>query len=190
MVGVFRDKAVLVIDGGRPRTLTVGSKSPEGVRLIAIEDGGALVDIDGDRQRLRLGEHNVSTSATDDRAGASITLIADSRGHFQTEGSVNGASIRFVVDTGATVIAMGTADATRAGVDWRQGKLSTVMTANGPARSWRVKLNKVRVGDIVLNNVDAAVLPYNIPVALLGMSFLNRMEMRREGEAMTLRLRY
>lgn len=190
VVGLFRDKAVLVIDGGAPRTLAVGARSPEGVRLVAVEAVGAVVEIDGRQQRLRIGEHAVATSATDKRDAAAVTLVADVRGHFHTDGMVNGSSVRFVVDTGATVIALGAADATRAGVDWRRGKPMTVMTANGPTQAWRVTLSNVRVGEIVLSNVDAAVMPSPMPVALLGMSFLNRMEMRREGETMTLRQRY
>lgn len=190
VVGIFRDKAVLVIDGGAPRTLAVGARSPEGVRLVSVEDSGAVVEVGGNRQKLRIGEFAVATTATDTRSAANVTLIADTRGHFHTDGMINGASIRFVVDTGATLIAIGAGDAARAGIDWRRGKPITVMTANGPAQSWRVKLGKVRVGEIVLSDVDAAVMSHDMPVALLGMSFLNRMEMKRDGEAMTLRLRY
>ncbi len=64
-------------------------------------------------------------------------------------------------------------------------------TANGMATAYALKLDTVRVGDIVLNNVDAAVMEGNpMPFALLGMSFLNRMEMKREGQTMVLIRRF
>ena len=76
------------------------------------------------------------------------------------------------------------------GIDPTKGKPGITDTANGQARVWRVKLNTVRVGDVVLNNVDAAVHESDMNIALLGMSFLNRMEMQRNGDTMTLIKRY
>jgi aspartyl protease family protein len=85
---------------------------------------------------------------------------------------------------------MGMADAIRANVDYQKGQTGAMMTANGSVRVWRVKLNSVRVGDVLLNQVDAVVHESNLPVVLLGMSFLNRMEMKRDGQTMTLKKRY
>jgi aspartyl protease family protein len=95
-----------------------------------------------------------------------------------------------MVDTGATWISIGKSDAARANVDYQQGMPTTMSTANGFSRAWRVTLNSVRIGDVLLNQVDAVVMESEQPVALLGMSFLNRMEMKRDGMTMILKKRY
>jgi aspartyl protease family protein len=189
LVGLYSGRALVVIDGGRPQSIAVGVKTPEGVKLLALEEGAAEVEIDGRKQRLTVGQHAVS-AGHDTRGAAIITLTADSAGHFSTVGTVNGAPMRFLVDTGATLIAMGKTDASRANVDYQKGQPATAMTANGPTRIWKVTLNSVRVGDVMLNQVDAAVHEQELPVVLLGMSFLNRMEMKRDGQSMTLKKRY
>jgi aspartyl protease family protein len=189
LVGLYSGKALVVIDGGRPHSIAVGVKTPEGVKLLALEEGAAQIEIDGRKQRLMVGQNSVS-AGNDTREAAIVSLTADSAGHFFTVGTVNGAPVRFLVDTGATLIAMGKTDASRANVDYQKGQPSMAMTANGPTRVWKVTLNSVRVGDVMLNQVDAAVHEQDLPIVLLGMSFLNRMEMKRDGQAMTLKKRY
>jgi aspartyl protease family protein len=189
LVGLYSGKALVVIDGGRPRSIPVGSTSSEGVKLLAIDDGVATFEVDGRRQRLRVGQNAVSTG---DGGGGEqmVTLMADPAGHFVTVGSINGASVRLLVDTGATFVSMGVADAVRANIDYQKGTPAMMMTANGAARAWQVKLNSIRVGDVALTQVDAVVHESNLPVVLLGMSFLNRMEMKRDGQSMTLKKRF
>lgn len=187
LVGLFPGKAVLVIDGGAPRTVAVGSTFG-GVKLIAVDQGSAMVEIGGRRQRLVIGQH---AHAGADGGGARTTsLTADSQGHFFTTGTVNGATVRFMVDTGATSVALGASDARRANVNLANARSIMVQTANGIAQAWLVTLNSVRVGEITLNEVEGTVHQQDLPVALLGMSFLNRMEMKRDGHTMTLRKRY
>jgi aspartyl protease family protein len=188
VVGLFPGKAVLVIDGGGPRTLAVGAKTPEGVKLLSVDENDAVVEVAGKRHRIGIGQQVYSSSAA--AGGGVVTLNADGKGHFSTIGTVNGASVRFIVDTGATFVSLGAADARRASIDYAKGEPGAVMTANGVARAWRVKLNSVRVGEVVLTDVDGAVQENDLPVVLLGMSFLNRMDMERNGETMTLRKRY
>lgn len=189
LVGLYSGKALVVIDGGRPQSIPLGERTPDGVKLLSIESGSANFEIDGRRQRLTVGQHAVS-AGRDEAAGTSATLIADSNGHFFVPGTVNGAPMRFLVDTGATVVSLGKSDAVRANVDYMKGQPGMSMTANGPTRVWRVTLNSVRVGDVVLNQVEASVHEHDLPIVLLGMSFLNRMEMKRDGQAMTLKKRY
>ena len=106
-------------------------------------------------------------------------------------GHINGKSARFLVDTGATSVSMGSAEAKRFGINYAAGQKAFTSTANGVAPVYRVKLDEVRLGDITLNNVDGVVhLDNSLPVILLGMSFLNRMEMKRDGEKMTLTKRF
>lgn len=189
LAGLLPGRAVVVVNGGNPRTLSVGGKTPEGVKLLAIEDGAAVFEVDGKQERLALGAHAVSSGGAG--GGSSVTLTADARGQFFTQGSVNGAPVRFVVDTGATYVALGASDAVRAGIDYRnKGQPGQAMTANGVIRSWRVPGNSVRLGDITLHEVDVTVQENNMPVVLLGMSFLNRVEMKRAGDTMTLKKRY
>lgn len=188
VAGVFPGKAVLVVDGGAPRTISVG-ETAAGVRLLAVDGGVATLEFDGRRHRLAVGEQAVAAASGDVRASA-VTLTADGRGHFVTAGSVNGSSVRFVVDTGATLVSLGAGDAVRAGLDYRKGEPGMAMTANGATQIWRVKLATVKIGDITLHDVDGAVHGHDMPVALLGMSFLGRMEMKRDGDTMTLRRRF
>ena len=188
VVGLFPGKAVVVVNGGSPRTLSIGAKADD-VKLIGVESDAATLEFDGKRHRLAIGQH-ASSGAEGDKGGQSITLTADSRGHFSTIGTVNGATVRFLVDTGASMISLGASDARRANIDVRNGEPGMAMTANGPTRVWKVKLYSVKVGAITMNDVEASVHAIDLPVALLGMSFLNRMEMKREGETMTLRKRY
>ncbi|MCX8086175.1 MAG: TIGR02281 family clan AA aspartic protease [Rhodocyclaceae bacterium] len=187
LVGLMGNKAMVVIDGGRRQMLAVGATSPEGVKLIAIEPGAAVFETNGQRRRIAIGQSIVSAPASEK---PSVTLQADAQGHFMAHGSINGAPMRFIVDTGATFIALGAADARRANIDTSKGTPAMVMTANGPARVWRVKLGNVKLNGISLSDVDATVHEQDMPVVLLGMSFLNRMEIRRDGQTMVLTQRY
>ena len=187
LAGVFPGKALLTINGGAPRTVAVGSKTEEGVKVLSIDGDTATVEIEGQRRVLRVGQ-NVAAQPSG-RGPETVTLKADSRGHFITTGSINGASVRFMVDTGATTIGLGVSDARRIGIDFTRGERIRTTTANGVIEIMRVKLDSVRLGDVVLHNVEAGVGP-DMPFVLLGMSFLNRMEMQRNGDTMILKKRY
>lgn len=189
VIGLFPGKAVVVINRGQPRTISVGQKTPEGVVLVSANADEAVLEIDGKRQSLGMGQHFEMASETASRP--SVTLPADSRGQFYAEGQVNGAHIRFMVDTGATTVLIPTSEADRLGVDYRKGIRGRVQTANGAATAYRVVLDSVSVGGITAYNVEAVVAQaQGLDVALLGMSFLNRTEMRRDGAYMTLTKRY
>lgn len=187
VVGLFPGKAVLVVDNATPKTYSVGAKIAEGIKLSAVSSSTATIEANGKRQTIAIGEHfNRGTSS----GPAKVTLQADGAGHFTTSGQINGGAVRMLVDTGATMISMPASDAIRLGIDYKKGQPGMVNTANGTAPVYRVKLNTVKVGDIELNGVDALVQESGLPIILLGMSFLNRTEMRREGEQMTLIKRY
>ncbi|MCV2217925.1 TIGR02281 family clan AA aspartic protease [Thauera sp. Sel9] len=186
--GVFGSRAVIVTDDDRLHTLRVGQATADGMRLVSVGTDSAVVEIGGVRQTLRLGERVVS--AASEGTAQRVMIEGDSQGHFLAQGSVNGASMRFLVDTGATAVSMGAADARRAGIDFRQGRQAYSQTANGVAPIWIVKLNSVRLGGIELAGVDAAIHEGDMPVVLLGMSFLNRMQMSREGNRLILERRY
>jgi aspartyl protease family protein len=188
VAGTFPGRALLVIDGGAPRIVPVGQRTPEGVRVLAIEGESVTLEIDGRKRVLRMGQSVVSQPAADE--GRALTLAADARGHFVAQGAVNGQVIRFLVDTGASLVSIGASDASRIGIDWRRGEPGAVQTANGVGRVWKVRLDTVRIGDITVHGVDGIVHETDLPVALLGMSFLSRMEIRNEGTTMTLKKKY
>jgi aspartyl protease family protein len=189
VVGLSSARASVSINGGTPRWLAVGQRSPEGVLLVAVDREAATFEIDGKRRVLRMNQAYVAAGAA---AGgsSSVTLKADARGHFVTDGQVNGGTVRFMVDTGATTIALPAADAKRLGIDYLKGERGMVQTANGTAPAYRVKLDTVRLGDITINGVEGVVLEGGLQTALLGMSFLNRTEMKRDGETMVLTKRF
>jgi aspartyl protease family protein len=192
VVGLFANKAVVVIDGGKPLTLSVGDTTPEGVRLISADSESATFEIDGKRETITPGQHGaIATSAPSNSGRKKVVLTADSRGHFFTVGSINGVSTRFMVDTGATTIALSSEEAKRTGVNYLAGRKVLTQTANGVVPVYRVRLDAVDIGGIKLSNIDAIVIEGGrLPVALLGMSFLNRMEMRRDGDTLMLIQRY
>lgn len=190
LAGVFGSRAVLLVNGGTPQTLSVGQLSREGVRLVALQGELASVEVDGVRRRIKLGDAPIQLQAArseTDGIGQELRLVPDSRGHYAVPGSINGASVRFLVDTGASLVSMGRDEAVRAGIDYRKGRPSTSMTANGPTQIWVVRLDTVQVGGIVAHGVEAAVHETALPMVLLGMSFLSRTDMRREGGFLVLR---
>lgn len=187
VVGLFPGKAVLVIDGSSPKTYAVGSKITDDVKLVDANSTTATLEVKGKRQVIGIGEY-VSRSAPG--VNSSVTLKVNPQGHFVAQAQINGAMMTMLVDTGATMIALPASDAVRLGVDYKKGRMTMVNTANGAAPAYMVKLNTVKIGDIEMNQVDALVQEAGLPFALLGMSFLNRTEMRREGEMMVLTKRF
>ena len=191
VVGLTSGKAVVSIDGGRPRTLTVGQVTPEGVKLISATSESAVFEVNGERRTLAVGQGAAVASMSAARRGDSVTLFADSRGQFTTIGVVNGVSLQFMVDTGASAVVLPSADARRAGINYLAGARGLTQTANGVVPVYAVKLDTLRIGDITVNNVDATVIEGDkLNIALLGMSFLNRMDMKHDGTTLTLIRRY
>jgi aspartyl protease family protein len=187
VVGLFPGKAVLVLDGRSPKTYSAGNTISQGIKLVSVNDSAATIEVNGKRQTIAIGEHFNRSAAS---GATSATLNADGRGHFMVQGQINGGSVRMLLDTGATLVALPATDASRLGIDYKQGQLGYQSTANGTVSGYRVKLDSVKVGDIELTQVDAVVQEQGLPVILLGMSFLNRTAMRRDGQQMVLTKRF
>jgi aspartyl protease family protein len=186
--GLFTNKAVVQIDGGPLQTLSVGQKTKQGVQLIAVDRESATFDIDGRRVTLGLGSARMAAKAP---AVESVAITADVRGHFTADGQVNGIPVRFMVDTGASLVSLPASEAQRLSLDYRKGQKALMGTANGTVPGYLIKLDTLRVGSVTLHGVDAVVLDgpgFGSP--LLGMSALNRLNMKREGDVMTLTRRY
>jgi aspartyl protease family protein len=189
LYALFKNKAIVQVEGTR-RMLAVGEASPEGVKLVSTdtETEEAVVEVGGKRETLKLG---VIISAFDSPSRESVTLYADGRGFFHADGWINGYPVVFLIDTGANTVALNSAVARSAGVDYQKGTPGYARTASGVTHMYGVKLNTVKIGGIVLHNVDAGVIDGPQPnPPLLGMSFLSALEMRREGNKMELTRRY
>jgi aspartyl protease family protein len=192
LVGLFPNKALVQIDGVL-KTLAVGDKTRDNVALLSVTRDNATFDIQGQRLSLSMGPARSQSSpapVADPRpvALANYAKVAtDARGDFVADGDVNGMPVRFAVDTGATFITLPAREASRLGLDYRNGKKVVMETANGDVSAYRIKLDAVRVGNVTLNDVDTVVTEGDsLPIALLGMSFLNRTDMKREGTTLTL----
>lgn len=187
VVGLFGSKALVSIDGGAPATMRIGQRTANGVRLLAVEGESAIFEIDGQRRALRMGQPYVSKASGD---APTVRLSADANGHYMANGVVNGSAVRFLVDTGATMIALPAQVARQAGIRYSNAPRGTVQTAGGPTTAYRVKLDSVSIGGVTLNNIDAVVLERGLTVPLLGMTFLSRMDIQHDGGLMVLKKRF
>lgn len=107
--------------------------------------------------------------------GQEIILDRRDDGHFYTEAMVEGTPVQFLIDTGASTIALTGSDAEAIGIDWNADDVAPVARgAGGMVHGVRVTLNEVRIGDFEARNIDAAIIPEGLPVSLLGQSFLKQ----------------
>lgn len=189
MTGGMGSKALLVVNGGAPRALAAGDVH-QGVRVMSVASDRAVVEVAGQRQTVMLGGAPVSIGGRGAAGGTQILLTAGQGGHFLTLGQINGRSTQFMVDTGATSIAMSAEEARRLGLAFENGPKIYGNTANGPVTGYRVTLTSVRIQDVEVHNVEAAVLPLPMPHILLGNTFLTRFQMKRENDTLTLTRRF
>jgi aspartyl protease family protein len=188
--GVSGQKALLVIDGAAPKFLAAG-QTHQGVKLLSVDGDSATVDIQGQRHVLQVGAAPVSVGkGRSDGGGQRIVLTADPSGHFLPDGQINGKSVKFMVDTGATTVALGAAEAQRINLKYDHGRRIQMSTANGLSTGYLIRLASVRVGDVVAYDVDAVVSPQPMPFVLLGNSFLNRFQMQKNNDQLTLEKRF
>ena len=189
MGGSLGNNALLVIDG-KPRNVAVGA-TVDKVKLVSVSANDAVVEVEGKRVALHLGGSPANLGGKpSEGTGKQIVLTADGGGHFFTSGTINGKAVRFVVDTGATSVAMSQDEANRLGLDYKNGPRGLGGTANGVVTFYRTTLTSVRIGDVQVYNVEASILPGQMNQILLGNSFLTRFQMKRENDVMTLDLRY
>lgn len=183
--GLFSNKAVLMVDGKR-HVIAVGETSPEGVKVISANSRGAVLEVDGKQEQYNLGSSVSTTFAK--RKSQKETIFINSGGMYMTFGNINGRTVRFLVDTGASAISMNTEQAKKLGIRYDKiGVPSGVSTASGFVDAYRVRLKSVSVGGITETNVEAFVIDGNHPgPILLGMTFLGRLSVEHSGNSMTL----
>jgi len=189
--GMLGARSALLLIDGRPRTLEIGA-SVAGVKLLGLEDGRATVEVDGRRQVLVLGAQpgRVLGSQAGPAAAPQIVMPMGPGGHFTTMGLINGQTTSFLIDTGATSVAISQMEAEKLGLRYMYGQRIVTQTANGVVPAFKLQLSSVRIADIEVHDVDAIVIPGQLGHVLLGNSFLNRFQMRRDNEQMTLELRH
>jgi aspartyl protease family protein len=189
VVGLFADRAVLLVEG-QQYLLKVGQTSPEGIKLVSASSESAILLIDGEQVTARLDGR--VTASKRPAAVQEVQVRRNTTGMYTTVGSINGLPVSFLVDTGATQVAMNASQARRLGIDFHViGTPAEVTTASGVERAWSVILDAVKVGDLEVRNVSAVVLEGAQPVlTLLGMSYLGRIDISNDGQLMTLRKKY
>ncbi len=185
VLGLFAGKAILLVDDQR-YTLKAGESTPEGILLVAADSDKAVIEIEGERRQLKLGSQ--ISSHYPEAEKKVVRLYPDNLGMYRGDALINGYSVPFLVDTGATTIAMNSIEAKKLGIDYRRvGTPGLGETASGRVQVYWVKLDTVSVGEIRQYNVDAVVIEGEQPsVVLLGQSFLNQLHMKREGALLRL----
>lgn len=186
VVGLFPDAAVLLVDGQR-KLVRAGQVGPGGVEVVSANSKGAVLRVDGVERSYSLSrEYRQSGGSTPQKVTVSISRA--NGGHYWVAGSLSGHPVQFLVDTGATSVAMNEDQARRLGIDYRAtGRPLIASTAGGNVKAWRVKLDSVKVGAIEVLGVEAAVLEGNAPSeVLLGMSFLNQVRWREDNGVLLL----
>ncbi|SCC95307.1 conserved exported hypothetical protein [Thiomonas sp. X19] len=186
LVGSFGDKALLVIDGAAPKAVAAG-QSRQGVKVVRVGDGSAVVSVGGQQQELRVGASPVNLAG---KGAASTVLQALPNGQFVTEGRINGKLVRMMVDTGATMVSLSRAQAIQLGLSLQGGRPIAVHTANGVVQATEIMLSSVRVGTIERREVPAVIQDSSLPIVLLGMSFLKHMDLQHNADQLTLTARY
>jgi len=195
VVGLFNNKALVMINGGGPYNLKAG-QTKNGVKLLSANSNQATFIVEGKRQVLGMGQaasvgSSAVSSSTETGVNKPVHLYADSRGHFFGNLIINGSSLKYMVDSGATTVAMNSADAKFARIDYKKGTKAKAHTANGVVDTYLVTLNTLKIGTIVLHNVQASVVEGNSPrVLLLGMAAQNRLNMERNGPVLKLTKKY
>ncbi len=187
LAGMLGSKALIVVDAHPPKAVGAGDEF-QGVKVLAVARDEATVEIQGARRVLRLGESPVSVGNRGG-SGKRIVLMADSRGHFVNSGTINGRVMQYMVDTGASTVAIGRSDADRMGLNYKNGQPVRMSTANGVAQGWRMKLDSVRIGDVEVFGVEAVITSQPMPYVLLGNSFLTEFQMTRVNDQMVLEKR-
>lgn len=185
VVGLMSDRAILKVDGEQV-LLHVGD-SHEGVSLVSVSAHEAVLSINGHERHFGLG---ADVGGMSKYVAKSLDIPINAAGQFIVDGQINGQGVSFLVDTGATLVSMSAYQARELGIRFESGHAMVAQTAGGAVRCWSIKLDTIKVGPLVEHNVDAVVLdtPAKTPV-LLGMTFLNRIELRQEKDRLHLTAR-
>src|SRR5690554_6024344 len=188
VMGLFRDYAVVEVNQ-KQHLLTVGQRTPEGVTLISANSNEAILDFAG--KRSTFGLNNRVGGVYSSAAAMPSVSIWPTNDMYLTSGSINGFTVDFMIDTGASVVALNGETAKWLGLDYLEANQVGVRTASGVELAYSVQLETIQLGDISLKNISAVVIDGAEPQrVLLGMNFLNAFELERKGERLDLRHKF
>ncbi len=191
-IALFNDRAMLSVDGKKAKIIRAGTTF-HGVTVISSNTSEAVIEVDGVRKTLKLNGTAVLSESLGSKSASNVSstvLYENGSGFFESDGQVNGRSVRFLVDTGANIVVFNSRDAERLGLDYLNGEKSFASTASGLAPMYAINIDSISVGGIVLDNIRAGVIEGGFPeIPLLGMTFLSRLNMNRSGQTMVLRKR-
>lgn len=183
---------MLSIDGQKAKIVRAGTQYKD-VKLISSDTSEAVIEVNGQRETLTL---NGSTVVTDQLGSFSQTaepmvkIRVNEFGFFESRGTINGRGIRFLVDTGASLVVLNSQQADAIGLEYKNGVKGTASTASGLAPMYTVNLSRMSLGAIEARDIEAGVIEGAFPeIPLLGMSFLGKLNMKRVGNVMTLEKR-
>ncbi|HDZ57933.1 MAG TPA: TIGR02281 family clan AA aspartic protease [Pseudomonas xinjiangensis] len=189
VVGLFTDAALVTIDGQR-HMLKVGLPGRDGVELLSSDSRGATLRVNGEIRDFGLQPDYSVDNAEPTRQR--VVIPKGAGGHYRISGSINGQGVPFMLDTGATSVAMNSNQARRLGIDYKVvGTRVSATTASGQVSAYKVRLDRVKVGDIELTNIEGLVLDGGFPTeVLLGMSYLSRVRMDDQRTSLILERRF
>jgi len=189
--GLFKNKAVLLING-KQHILSVGQPGPNGIELLAIEGVTVTLNINGATQKYKLGDSTAITTNYKQNKEQEVLVALNTLGQFLTVGAINKQPVQFLVDTGATSVALNSTHAKQLGLDYRnKGTPTMIATASGTSVAYRIMLDEISIGEIRLHHIEAVVIEGNYPVhVLLGMSFLGNLDIHREGQIMKIKKKW
>jgi len=194
VIALFKN-AVMLKYNGKQKMLRKGQSLNKNIQLVSANSHGAVFIIDGKRTELGLHDSRISDvplNANSAQEKFSISIPMNNRGMFLTSGSINGVPVNFLVDTGATLVAMSEQTAKKIGLQYQlYGERSVSSTAAGTTRTWLMPLKKISVAGLELTNVPGAVVKkMDFDEVLLGMSFLRQLNMSNNGQIMKLTKKY
>jgi aspartyl protease family protein len=188
-VGLFKGRAMIRVLGTE-RYLTVNQTSPEGALLLEADAQHAVVRYKDETYRLTLSEQlggvfKVPTQTT-------LSIAPDDHGQYRAQGSINGHTAAFLVDTGASLVALSERTANEMNIRFADSpERASVVTAQGQVDAYLVDLDTLTLGGIKTNHVRAAVIPGDYPLeVLLGMSFMRKVKMEEQAGVLVLKQLY
>ena len=191
VIALFENKAMLHINNEQI-LVKAGESTKHGVKLISANARGAEIEVNGVSREYTLG--NVVRIPTHDaeKEVADILVYRGPDTMYRTTGSMNGFPVNFLVDTGASSIAMSSVEAKRLGINYKlKGTPALVATASGTERAMRVVIDRVTINGVTIRSVDGLVIEGSEPsTPLLGMSYLNRFKIINDGNLMRLKRKY
>lgn len=182
-VGLMSGMAILEVDG--QRVILKTGQIKQGVKLISVDSRQATIEYQGKQRSLSL-----STSVAGGYSAPTkqvVRIPKGDRGHFFANARINGRMVKMLLDTGASHVAMSSDTARSLGIQYATGTRGRSSTAGGIVESFTLRLNEIQIGGIKKFNVLLSVIEGSHPsIPLLGMSFLNQVNMTEENGMMVL----